>query len=79
MFFVANSADVGGLLGLFMGFSVFSIIEIIYFFIIRPCNVEVIERRRPTFRRTLAKRRARRTLPMAPQSERIHRVYPYID
>lgn len=31
--FVAN---IGGLLGLFMGFSVFSIIEILYFLSIRP-------------------------------------------
>lgn len=33
MFF---SANIGGLLGLFMGFSVFSIIEILYFLSIRP-------------------------------------------
>lgn len=30
------SANIGGLLGLFMGFSVFSIIEILYFLSIRP-------------------------------------------
>lgn len=29
-------ANIGGLLGLFMGFSVFSIIEIVYFLSIRP-------------------------------------------
>lgn len=37
-FFMTNSADIGGLLGLFMGFSVFSIIEIFYSLTIRPCN-----------------------------------------
>lgn len=37
MFFVFEiTANIGGLLGLFMGFSVFSIIEIIYFLSIRP-------------------------------------------
>lgn len=30
-------ANIGGLLGLFMGFSAFSIIELFYFFTIRPC------------------------------------------
>lgn len=31
------AANTGGLLGLFMGFSVFSIVEIFYFFTFRPC------------------------------------------
>lgn len=32
-----STANVGGLLGLFMGFSVLSIVEILYFLSFRPC------------------------------------------
>lgn len=43
----------GGLLSLFMGFSVFSIVEIFYFLSIRPysSNLKNLERRRIKFRR----------------------------
>lgn len=46
-------ANIGGLLGLFMGFSVFSIIEIFYFLSIRPyCNyLKDAGNRRQTFQR----------------------------
>lgn len=36
LFLIHHSANCGGLLGLFMGFSIFSIFEIIYFISIRP-------------------------------------------
>lgn len=36
MIFVTFLANTGGLLGLFMGFSVLSVIEILYFFTMRP-------------------------------------------
>lgn len=47
------SANIGGLLGLFMGFSIFSIIEIFYFILIRPyCNcMRDAARRRQTIQR----------------------------
>lgn len=50
---VLFSANIGGLLGLFMGFSIFSIIEIAYFILIRPyCNcMRDAERRRQTIQR----------------------------
>lgn len=80
-------SNTGGLLGLFMGFSVFSIIEIFYFLTIRPYNnyIKVSERRRQTFRRVFrkfklrAKRKA--TSLIEPQVEQIHNdhiIYPYV-
>lgn len=50
MVFLAN---IGGLLGLFMGFSVFSIIEVLYFLSIRPyCNyIKDLKQRRQSFQR----------------------------
>lgn len=50
-------ANTGGLLGLFMGFSVFSIIEIFYFLTFRPCIQHMKE---PKKRHQPMKRRARR-------------------
>lgn len=48
-------ANIGGLLGLFMGFSVFSVIEIVYFLSIRPyCNYlkDTVRRRQAIERMT---------------------------
>lgn len=47
----------GGLLGLFMGFSVFSIIEVLYFLSIRPyCNyLKNAENRRRSFSKLFGK------------------------
>lgn len=49
-----SSANIGGLLGLFMGFSIFSIIEVLYFLSIRPwCSyVKEKKKNRKLFKRT---------------------------
>lgn len=48
----------GGLLGLFMGFSVFSIVEILYFLSIRPyCKyLRSAQKRRETFKQRVFRR-----------------------
>lgn len=61
------TAYIGGLLGLFMGFSMFSIIEGFYFLTIRPYSnyVKLSHKRRLAFQRMVRKFRnfrSRRTL-----------------
>lgn len=53
LYYLRFIAYTGGLLSLFMGFSVFSIVEIFYFLSIRPysSNLKNLERRRIKFRR----------------------------
>lgn len=46
------SANTGGILSLFMGFSLFSIVEIFYFLTFRPCihHMQVAKKRRRTMK-----------------------------
>lgn len=83
-------SNTGGLLGLFMGFSVFSIIEVFYFLTLRPYSnyMKVSRNRRLAFERMFKKfkrLRSRRTVSalMAHHVERmeVHEnniVYPYV-
>lgn len=89
MYFFGISANTGGLLGLFMGFSVFSIVEIFYFLTFRPC---IHHMRKPKERHQPMKRvskkyqtnhgrisksllRSRKRLQLPKNSS----VFPYVD
>ncbi|XP_031626094.1 pickpocket protein 28-like isoform X2 [Contarinia nasturtii] len=80
-------SNTGGLLGLFMGFSVISVIELFYFMSIRPyCNyLRISESRRRTFRKFFHKIRNRFGRKSDKVSKSIvakhvnHPVFPYID
>lgn len=57
IFFIYNTASMGGLLGLFMGFSFISVIELVYFVSIRPyCNyLRFSDRRRELMTKIIRK------------------------
>lgn len=86
--FTVSTANTGGLLGLFMGFSVISISELLYFMTIRPyCNyIRISEKRRRTFGRIFRKVRNLRLkkkseiIPNAPATKHVDSVvFPYVD
>lgn len=66
-FFLANT---GGLLGLFMGFSLFSFVEIFYYLSIRPCSI-VVSKRRSTCRRKFKSNKMRVDQTVTPINVRI--------
>lgn len=86
---VVIAANTGGLLGLFMGFSVISIIELLYFMTIRPyCNyLRISEKRGRRFGRMLQKvRNLRLTTKSQIASKALimknvdsNTVFPYVD
>lgn len=88
-FFHWVSANTGGLLSLFMGFSVFSIIEIFYFLTFRPCihHMKVSKKRRQVMKRMVRRSQSNRgRIPKSLLHSRVHRevpennsVYPYIN
>lgn len=89
IYWLELTANTGGLLGIFMGFSVFSFVEMFYFLTIRPyCHyVTTSDRRRQAFNRIFKriKNLRPRTKP-SPFNRRIehadvhenHIVYPYV-
>lgn len=78
LFITANS---GGLLGLFMGFSFFSIVEIVYFLTFRPCmnQIKVSKKRRQTNRMSKKLNRNRLQSRVHWEMPENNSVYPYID
>lgn len=85
-FYFEFSANTGGLLGLFMGFSVFSIIEIFYFLTIRPNKnyLSKSEKRQQTVNRLFRKFKLRSkrnaALFIKPQTEIIpdNNIFPFV-
>lgn len=83
------SANTGGLLGLFMGFSVISISELFYFMSIRPyCNyLRISEKRRRLFggvfqkvRNLRIKKKSEVVTQEFLKKNHVHNtVFPYID
>ncbi|KAM8720190.1 hypothetical protein ACLKA7_006265 [Drosophila subpalustris] len=81
-------SNTGGLLGLFMGFSIFSVIEIFYYVTVRPyCASRALQQRRQRREaelnqlqgKSLAGPKSKRSLWQALRSSRDPLVYPYLD
>lgn len=82
------AANTGGLLGLFMGFSVISISELLYFMSIRPyCNyLRISEKRRRSFRKVFQRVRNLRLKKKSKSMSKVlilknadNAIFPYID
>lgn len=74
----------GGLLGLFMGFSVISLIELFYFISIRPyCNYLRLSHHRQNISKAIEKLRQKRNSSIITKTVQsnttIDRSFPYID